>query len=278
VVTIGDTEPSPVDEAADSPVLRTVRQKLRETQRRLRELEAKAAPAPEQLPVIGKKPTLEELDYDTDKFESALMQWHESKRKVAEHQQRQQQAQQAQQAEWEGRLHGYTQAKQALKDAARVLALPYAVGEKLTKAMPGMVLGRDVSLNELIDPTAERYSEAAEFREILETDEDSKKVFALAQGLESLKRQWGVHAAGVIMSAEPLMDVIPIMKREEDGAIITQFDQPPCEDLGLLKMDFLGLRNLTVLDDALENIRQNRGTSVMADADAKKIKSYMPYA
>jgi uridine phosphorylase len=79
-------------------------------------------------------------------------------------------------------------------------------------------------------------------------------VFDLAQGLEGLKRQWGVHAAGVIMSAEPLMDVIPIMKREEDGAIITQFDQPPCESLGLLKMDLLGLRNLTVIDDALFNI------------------------
>ncbi|MEL0237448.1 MAG: hypothetical protein VW952_03590, partial [Aquiluna sp.] len=87
----------------------------------------------------------------------------------------------------------------------------------------------------------------------------------LAQGLESLKRQWGVHAAGVIMSAKPLMDVIPIMKREEDGAIITQFDQPPCEELGLLKMDFLGLRNLTVIDDALENIRKNRGQSVVLE-------------
>lgn len=163
---------------------------------------------------------------------------------------------------------GTIKAKQALKDAARVLALPYAVGEKLTKAMPPMVLGRDVSLNELIDPTAERYSEAAEFREILESDEDSARVFELATGLESLKRQWGVHAAGVIMSAEPLADVIPIMKREEDGAIITQFDQPPCEELGLLKMDFLGLRNLTVLDDALENILKNRGqTVVLEDLD-----------
>ena len=160
---------------------------------------------------------------------------------------------------------GTIKAKQALKDSARVLAMPYSVGEKLTKAMPPMVLGRDVGLNELIDPTAERYSEAAEFREILESDEDSRAVFELAQGLESLKRQWGVHAAGVIMSAEPLMDVIPIMKREEDGAIITQFDQPPCESLGLLKMDFLGLRNLTVLDDALENIRQNRGENVVLE-------------
>jgi DNA polymerase-3 subunit alpha len=160
---------------------------------------------------------------------------------------------------------GTIKAKQALKDAARVLAMPYSVGEKLTKAMPPMVLGRDVSLNEMIDPAAERYSEAAEFREIIAGDEESQKVFELAQGLESLKRQWGVHAAGVIMSAEPLMDVIPIMKREEDGAIITQFDQPPCESLGLLKMDFLGLRNLTVLDDALENIRLNRGENVVLE-------------
>jgi DNA polymerase-3 subunit alpha len=160
---------------------------------------------------------------------------------------------------------GTIKAKQALKDAARVLAMPYSVGEKLTKAMPPMVLGRDVTLSELVDPAAERYSEAAEFREIITSDDDSSKVFDLARGLESLKRQWGVHAAGVIMSAEPLMDVIPIMKREEDGAIITQFDQPPCDDLGLLKMDFLGLRNLTVLDDALENIKNNRGEVVVLE-------------
>ena len=160
---------------------------------------------------------------------------------------------------------GTIKAKQALKDASRVMALPYAVGEKLTKAMPPMVLGRDISLSDLVTEDSERYSEASEFREIIETDPQSDQVFKLARGLESLKRQWGVHAAGVIMSAEPLMDVIPIMKREEDGAIITQFDQPPCEDLGLLKMDFLGLRNLTVLDDALENIRQNRNQEVVLE-------------
>ena len=163
---------------------------------------------------------------------------------------------------------GTIKAKQALKDAGRVLAMPYSVGEKLTKAMPPMVLGRDVALNDLIDKKSERYKEAADFREIIENDADSAKVFELAQGLESLKRQWGVHAAGVIMSAEPLIDVIPIMKREDDGAIITQFDQPPCEKLGLLKMDFLGLRNLTVLDDTLANIKSNRGeTVVLEDLD-----------
>ena len=160
---------------------------------------------------------------------------------------------------------GTIKAKQALKDAARVLAKPYSVGEKLTKAMPPMVLGRDVSLDDVTNKESERYPEAAEFRELIENDEDSQQVFELAQGLESLKRQWGVHAAGVIMSAKPLMDVIPIMKREEDGAIITQFDQPPCEELGLLKMDFLGLRNLTVIDDTLANIELNRGEKVVLE-------------
>jgi DNA polymerase-3 subunit alpha len=72
--------------------------------------------------------------------------------------------------------------------------------------------------------------------------------------LEGLIRQWGVHAAGVIMSSEPLIDVIPLMRRDADGAIITQFDYPTCETLGLLKMDFLGLRNLTIIDDAVKNI------------------------
>ena len=165
---------------------------------------------------------------------------------------------------------GTIKAKQALKDAARVLAMPYSVGEKLTKAMPGAVLGREMTLTQLVEAEVdgkpnERFNEAKDFRELLESDEDSKKVFDLALGLESLKRQWGVHAAGVIMSSKPLIDVIPIMKREADGAIITQFDQPPCEYLGLLKMDFLGLRNLTVLEDALANIRSNRGEEIVLE-------------
>jgi DNA polymerase-3 subunit alpha len=160
---------------------------------------------------------------------------------------------------------GTIKAKQAIKDAARVLGKPYAIGERLTKAMPPMVLGRDVSLDDVVNKESERYAEGAEFRDIIDSDPESKEVFDLAKGLESLKRQSSVHAAGVIMSARPLMEVIPIMKREEDGAIITQFDQPPCEDLGLLKMDFLGLRNLTVIDDALTNIRNNRGVEVVLE-------------
>src|SRR5262249_19767827 len=81
-------------------------------------------------------------------------------------------------------------------------------------------------------------------------------------GLEGLIRQAGVHAAGVIMCSEPLLDHVPVWKREADGAIITQFDYPSCEDLGLLKMDFLGLRNLTILDDALAGIAANRGVTL----------------
>ena len=77
-----------------------------------------------------------------------------------------------------------------------------------------------------------------------------------------------MHAAGVIMSSEPLLDRIPVWKREADGAIITQFDYPSCEDLGLLKMDFLGLRNLTILDDALAGIKANRASARGGDAAA----------
>jgi DNA polymerase-3 subunit alpha len=90
-------------------------------------------------------------------------------------------------------------------------------------------------------------------------------VVDLAKGLEGLKRQWGVHAAGVILSREPLLDVIPIHRREADGAIITQFDMGACESTGLLKMDFLGLRNLSVLDDALLNIKANQNIDVVLE-------------
>lgn len=153
--------------------------------------------------------------------------------------------------------YGTIKAKQALKDASRVLGYPFAMGEKLTKAMPPPVMGKDIPLTGMYDEKHERYAEAEEFRQVVAADPDARKVLETARGLEGLKRQWGVHAAGVIMSSEPLIDIIPIMKRPQDGAIITQFDQPAAEALGLIKMDFLGLRNLTILDDALENIGLN---------------------
>ncbi|CAI7660343.1 unnamed protein product, partial [Penicillium discolor] len=133
------------------------------------------------------------------------------------------------------------------------------MGERLTKAMPPAVMGKDMPLDGMFDSAHPRYKEASEFRALIETDPEAKTVFDRALGLEGLKRQWGVHAAGVIMSSEPLLDIIPIMRREQDGQIVTQFDYPSCESLGLIKMDFLGLRNLTIISDALDNIRMNRG-------------------
>ncbi len=158
--------------------------------------------------------------------------------------------------------YGTIKAKQAVKDSARVLGFPFAMGDRITKAMPPPVMGKDVPLAGIFDTNHPRYREAGEFRTLYETDPDVGRVVDNARGLEGLKRQWGVHAAGVILSKEPLLDVIPIMRREQDGAIITQFDMGACETLGLLKMDFLGLRNLTVLDDCLANIEANRGESI----------------
>ncbi len=161
--------------------------------------------------------------------------------------------------------YGTIKAKQAVKDASRILGYPFAMGDKITKAMPAVVMGKDVSLGAIFDPDNERYSDGGEFRTLYETDVDVKRVVDTAVGLEGLKRQWGVHAAGVIMSSTPLQEIIPVMRREADGVIITQFDFPTCEKLGLVKMDFLGLRNLTVLDDALINIVNNRGRKIVLE-------------
>ncbi|GAA1932626.1 DNA polymerase III subunit alpha [Microbacterium aoyamense] len=161
--------------------------------------------------------------------------------------------------------YGTIKAKQALKDAGRVLGFPFSMGEKLTKAMPPAVMGKDMPLEGMFDKEHPRFKEASEFRALIDTDPEAKTVFDTALGLENLKRQWGVHAAGVIMSSEPLIDIIPIMKREQDGQIVTQFDYPSCEALGLIKMDFLGLRNLTIINDALDNIEANRGTKLVLE-------------
>jgi DNA polymerase-3 subunit alpha len=161
--------------------------------------------------------------------------------------------------------YGTIKAKQAVKDSARVLGYPFSMGDKITKVMPPPVMGKDVPLNKIFDESHDRYSEGNEFRALYGTDPEVARVVDTAKGLEGLKRQWGVHAAGVIMSSDPLLDLIPIMRREQDGAIITQFDYPTCEHLGLIKMDFLGLRNLTVLDDALHNIKANLDQTVVLE-------------
>ncbi|KRF29561.1 DNA polymerase III subunit alpha [Phycicoccus sp. Soil802] len=165
--------------------------------------------------------------------------------------------------------YGTIKAKQAVKDAARVMGHPFVVGEQLTKAMPPDVMGKGVPLAEIYNKEHKRYNEGGDFRTLVETEPHFKEIVDTALGLEGLKRQWGVHAAGVIMSSEPLIDVIPIMRRLQDGQVITQFDYPSCEALGLVKMDFLGLRNLTILDDAIDNVKANRGEDIDLDALSK---------
>lgn len=158
--------------------------------------------------------------------------------------------------------YGSIKAKQAVKDAARVLGKPYSVGDRLTKLMPPMIMGKDMALKDCFNKESSRYSEAMEMREAYQNDPEAKEVLDTALGIEGLKRQVGVHAAGVIIGGDPLMEHLPLWRRVQDGAIITQYDMRSCEKIGLLKMDFLGLRNLTVMDDAIRNIKRNRGETV----------------
>ncbi|CAB4857115.1 unannotated protein [freshwater metagenome] len=155
-------------------------------------------------------------------------------------------------------------AKAAIRDSARVMGFPPSLGDKISKAIPPSVMGRDISLAGMFDPKDDRYGEAAEFRALYEDEADVRTVVETAKGLEGLKRQPGVHAAGVILSRDRLLDVIPVWKRD-DGSVVTQFDMNACESLGLLKMDFLGLRNLTILEDCLAHIRNNRGETVVLE-------------
>jgi DNA polymerase III subunit alpha len=173
--------------------------------------------------------------------------------------------------------YGTIKAKQAVKDAARVMGHPFVVGEQLTKAMPPDVMGKGVPLAEIYNKEHKRYNEGVDFRALVDSEPHFKEIVDTALGLEGLKRQWGVHAAGVIMSSEPLVDVIPIMRRLQDGQVITQFDYPSCESLGLVKMDFLGLRNLTILDDAIDNVLANRGEQIDLDALSKDMTDPATY-
>ena len=161
--------------------------------------------------------------------------------------------------------YGTIKAKAAIKDSSRVLGYPYAMGDRITKAFPPAIMGREASLADCFDPSSSRYPEAGELRAMVASEPDVARVMETARGLEGLKRQVGVHAAGVVMCRDPLTDHVPVWRRDADGAIITQFDMGAVESLGLLKMDFLGLRNLTVLDDCLLHIESNRGKTIVLE-------------
>ncbi|TRW83255.1 DNA polymerase III subunit alpha [Mycolicibacterium sp. 018/SC-01/001] len=159
---------------------------------------------------------------------------------------------------------GTIKTKAALKDSARVnYGQPgFAIADRITKALPPPIMAKDIPLSGITDPSHERYKEAAEVRSLIDTDPDVRTIYETARGLEGLVRNAGVHACAVIMSSEPLIEAIPLWRRPQDGAVITGWDYPSCEAIGLLKMDFLGLRNLTIIGDCIENIKANRGIDV----------------
>ncbi|MFD8562351.1 DNA polymerase III subunit alpha [Streptosporangium canum] len=157
---------------------------------------------------------------------------------------------------------GTIKAKAAIKDSCRVLGLPYALGDRITKAFPAADGGKEIPLAAIHDTRHPRHGEAAELRQMYGQDADVKRVVDTAAGIEGLTRGTGIHAAGVILSSEPLIDVIPLVKPKADGPVITGFPFTQAEDMGLLKMDFLGLRNLTVIGDAIANVRANKGIDI----------------
>ena len=153
---------------------------------------------------------------------------------------------------------GKLKAKAAIKDVLRIYEQPFSLGDKLSKSYPPDVMGKSMPLNDVYKPDAKRYEEAHEFREIVKK-ESADKFIEVARGIEGRSRQTGVHAAGVIISSKPLRESVPLMVRQADKTVITQFDYPTCETLGLLKVDFLGLKNLTIIRDCLDHIYRNHG-------------------
>ncbi|MFI6871493.1 DNA polymerase III subunit alpha [Nocardia sp. NPDC050406] len=173
---------------------------------------------------------------------------------------------------------GTLKTKAAIKDAARVhFGQPgFAIADRLTKALPPAVGAKDISVAGITDPAHERYGEATEVRALLAADADARLIYDTAVGLEGMVRGAGVHACAVILSSEPLLDVVPLWRRPQDGAVITGWDYPSCEAIGLLKMDFLGLRTLTVIGDCLDTIRANRGIEI--DLDTLALDDAATYA
>jgi DNA polymerase-3 subunit alpha len=165
-------------------------------------------------------------------------------------------------------------ARAAVRDAARVLGYPYGLGDRIAKAMPPLLMGRDTPLWACLEQSprySDGYKQAAELRDMCAMDPDVAKVVEVAKGLEGLRRQDGIHAAAVVISADPLTDYLPIQRKPEPGGkpedapIVTQYEMHGVEDLGLLKMDFLGLRNLSVIERTLDLIEASTGARVDID-------------
>ncbi|MGH3584969.1 MAG: DNA polymerase III subunit alpha, partial [Pseudonocardia sp.] len=161
---------------------------------------------------------------------------------------------------------GTIKTKAALKDAARAHhGQPgFSIADRITKALPPPVAAKDIPLGGIVDPAHPRYAEASEIRGLVETDSEVRKIFDTARGLEGLIRNAGVHPCAHILSSEPLIDTLPLWMRP-DGSIITGWDYEPCESIGLLKMDLLGLSTLTIIDDTIREIKTNHGVDIDLD-------------
>lgn len=147
-----------------------------------------------------------------------------------------------------------TGAKQSIRDAARALGYDFATGDKISKLVPPPVLGVSKSLSECMQVT--------EFSKAYETEDTSKEIIDAAFGLEGLVRQTGIHAAGVVISKGPLTDYLPVMQKGADNPLVTQWDMSRVEQCGLLKIDFLGLRNLGVIDQCIKMVEKKYSTEI----------------
>ncbi len=148
----------------------------------------------------------------------------------------------------------------ATRDAARVLGLDYGTGDRLAKLIPDPIMGRSPSFEECLKP-------GQPLRKAYDEEPVAKQIVDVAQGLEGIVRNSSIHAAAVVIADRPLTDIVPLQLADagadENGErafrTVTQFSMKPIEDIGLLKMDFLGLRNLDVIEDALDIIERSTG-------------------
>ena len=163
--------------------------------------------------------------------------------------------------------------KQAVRDSARVLGHPYSLGDRVAKAMPPSILGKDPTLDQVLIPpdsgapseVKDWYANAQGLREMYESDPGVREVVDVAKGLEGLRRQDSIHAAAVVIAPEPLTNIVPVQRKGEGAETVTQFEMHGVEELGLLKMDFLGLRNLSIIERCLELLEESTGERIDID-------------
>jgi DNA polymerase III subunit alpha len=146
-------------------------------------------------------------------------------------------------------------ARAAIRDVARVLGYPYAIGDRLSKVTPPPKQGFPIDIPKAL-------IESPELKQLYDTDADSKKILDLARRVEGSARHLSVHAAGVVVSQGPMTDYSPIQLETGGSKVITQYEMHACEDVGLIKFDILGIRNLSILGASVDIVRQTRGEEV----------------